>query len=65
MSDSFVIPAGEYAVEIEPAAQVRGTITDFGDGPYEISLNYYNQTVVFSTRPTVSDGTIGEQPGFS
>ena len=65
MSNSFFILAGEYVVKVEPAAQIRGVITDFGDGPYEMSLNYYNQTVVFSTRPTVDDGSIGEQPGFS
>lgn len=65
MSNSVVITAGKYSVELSPAAQVNGTITEVGDGPYEISLVYYNTTVNFTTRPTLDDGRIGEQPEFN
>ena len=65
MSNTFAISAGQYTVEIGPGAYITGNIVELGDGPYEISLQYYNNTVSFTTRPTVDGGTLGNQPEFS
>lgn len=64
-SDSLFVTAGEYGVEIKPAVQVSGLIQEMGDGPYELTLTYYNEEILFTTRPTVDDGGIGTQPRFS
>jgi succinylglutamate desuccinylase len=64
-SSSLFITAGIYGVEIAPAAQVSGFIQEIGDGPYELTLAYYNEELLFTTRPTVDNGGIGQQPRFS
>lgn len=65
MSNVITLSVGQYTAQVTPAAQVSGVVTEVGDGPYEISLQYYNQTASFSTRPTIEDGSIGEQPEFN
>lgn len=65
MSNSLTISAGEYTVNLIPAASISGAIVELGDGPYEITLEYYNNTVLFTTRPSVDNGGIGNQPEFT
>lgn len=65
MSNSFTLAAGQYSIDVTPAAYVSGVITEVGDGPYEITLQYYNTTQAFTTRPTIDDGSVGNQPEFN
>jgi len=65
MSNSLVVSVGSYVAEISPAVQTTATISELGDGPYEISIQFYNQTQTFTTRPTLDNGSIGEQPEFN
>ena len=62
---SFSISAGSYTVNISPAVQTSGNVSERGDGPYELAIQFYNTTVSFTTRPTVSSGSLGNQPEFS
>lgn len=62
---SFNITVGSYTANISPAVQTSGNVSERGDGPYEIAVQFYNTTVSFTTRPTVSSGSLGNQPEFS
>jgi|TARA_R110000787_G_scaffold267515_1_gene373881 hypothetical protein len=63
---SILLSAGSYFVEIGPAVTVAGTVqespTSLG---FQIQLNYYNNSVVFRTRPSVENGSIAEFPEFN
>ena len=62
---SFNITVGSYTANISPAVQTSGNVSERGDGPYEIAVQFYNTTISFTTRPTVSSGSLGNQPEFS
>ena len=65
MSNSIQLPVGSFTAEIVPSVQVKGVVVEYGNGPYDLSLQYYNETIFFSTRPTIDNGSIGEQPEFT
>jgi hypothetical protein len=65
MSNNLTLTAGTYSVDIKPAASVSGVLSEYGDGPYTLSVQYYNNTAVFNTRPTIEDGSLSNQPRFS
>lgn len=62
---SINLSAGVYNVNVSPAVQVSGTISEVSGGPYEITLQYYNNQISFTTRPTLENGSLGNQPEFS
>lgn len=62
---SFVISAGSYSLEVGPAVTVTGVVEELPtDTGYQVQIEYYNETVVLNTRPSVENGAISEFPRF-
>lgn len=59
---SLTITAGDYSLRIVPDKIVSGTVQELGDGPYEMSISYFGNTINLTTRPTVSNTVLGSQP---